>query len=61
MKGSPLFDVFPKEIVYKIYKYIPKSKPKQMYNGLEKQVMRIRNSPKATPMWLYGLEDFVLV
>jgi hypothetical protein len=64
MKVSPLFQTLPRELVRHIRSFIPKFKPQPpKYNGLDRELTRIqKRSPKSLPaMWLYGLEDFVLV
>ena len=44
-----------------LYRFVPHlPKPKSPLNGLQRELERLQQSPKRTPMDLKGLEDFVL-
>lgn len=54
--------MLPEDVVWYISTFVPnlkKEKPKEK-TGLQKTLEKLQASPKQTPMYLKGLEDFVL-
>jgi hypothetical protein len=68
MNGKPRLPdqieaMLPEDVVWYIYRFVPKlpkSHPPSPSSGLQRALEKLQQSPKRTPMDLYGLDDFIL-
>lgn len=68
MEGKPRLPdeievLLPEDIVRYIYRFVPKMKKKDLEPAspsLQRALEKLQQSPKRTPMDLYGLDDFIL-
>jgi hypothetical protein len=66
MSGKPRLPpelelLLPEDVLRHLYRFVPKTpKPKSPSPSLQRALEKLQQSPKRTPMDLYGLDDFVL-
>lgn len=51
----------PPHLIDYILTFVPKTRPikQQEYNGLEKQIEKLKRSPKITSMMFYKMDDYI--
>jgi hypothetical protein len=66
MSGKPKLPpelelLLPEDVLRHLYRFVPKTpKQKPPSPSLQRALEKLQQSPKRTPMDLYGLDDFVL-